>query len=288
MNYRHIYHAGNFADVFKHIILSRIIEYLKRKEQAFRIIDTHAGIGLYDLSSSEAQKTGEWLAGVGKFLLQGLDKFSAEQLEILKPWLNSILSLNPDFEEDHKIKFYPGSPFIACSLLRKQDRLSLIELHTEDHKQLLKHFGGNYKIKIFHLNGWHALKGHLPPKEKRGLIFIDPPFEERNDFSKIIEHLEIAYKRFSGATYAIWHPIKNKKITNGFHESIKNTKIKNILILNFFIDYENIEEKMAGCAMCIVNPPYILEEEFDKISPLFLKYLASEKGKITKEWIRKS
>ena len=168
MNYRHAYHAGNFADVVKHAALSRLVEYLKLKDKAFRVVDTHAGIGLYDLSSDEAQKTGEWLGGIGKLLQAGL---SAQAKPLLQPYLDAIGAANPQ----GGMQRYPGSPLIVRHLLRPQDRLSAIELHPQDFQTLKALFAGDFQVRTMELDGWLALGAHLPPKEKRGLVLVDPP-----------------------------------------------------------------------------------------------------------------
>jgi 23S rRNA (adenine2030-N6)-methyltransferase len=183
MNYRHSYHAGNFADVLKHVVLAQIIAYLKRKDQAFRVIDTHAGVGLYDLSSEEAQKTGEWRGGIGRV---DRGKAMSDRLAaFLEPWLTAVRALNPD----GGMRLYPGSPKLARLLFRKQDRLSAIELHPADAKQLSSLFEGDFQVRVTELDGWLALGAHLPPKEKRGLVLIDPPFEQDGEFDRLVDGL---------------------------------------------------------------------------------------------------
>ncbi len=177
MNYRHIYHAGNFADVVKHIILSRVILYMQRKDAAFRLLDTHAGIGLYDLSSEEAQKTGEWKTGVEQ-ILEAAKTAPKDVKPLIEPYLEAILSFNPNGE----IKQYPGSPVLSRKLMRKQDRLTALELHPDDFQTLKQQFEGDYQARITHLDGWLGMKSHLPPKERRGITLVDPPFEVFHEF----------------------------------------------------------------------------------------------------------
>ncbi|EJF86943.1 hypothetical protein ME1_01299 [Bartonella vinsonii subsp. arupensis OK-94-513] len=282
MNYRHIYHAGNFADVFKHIIVTRIIEYLKRKEKAFRVIDTHAGIGIYNLSSLEAQKTGEWREGVQRF-------FSAPIPEDLKtllcPWYDIIDTLN---DGEKEIAFYPGSPVLIRQLLRKQDRLTAIELHDEDYRILAKKFAGDYQTKVLHLDGWLSLKAHLPPKEKRGFILIDPPFEKTGEFSRLIEGLTKAYRRFSGGIYALWYPVKYDKEIENFLYALYQTGIPKILQLEMRIRKSSVPPTMCGSGMILINPPYLLEEEIKKLSPFLLARLGQDRNaQMTLKWIQK-
>ena len=191
MNYRHIYHAGNFADVLKHAVLARLIDYLKQKDKPFRVIDTHAGIGLYDLSSEEAQKTGEWIGGIGRLLKQDLPPKVAA---LLAPYLDAVKSLN----RESNVLIYPGSPKLARMLMRKEDRLSAMELHPADFETLKGHFDGDFQTRVTHLDGWLALNAHLPPKEKRGLILVDPPFEEPGEYERLVDGLAKAWRKLAG------------------------------------------------------------------------------------------
>src|SRR6218665_1595395 len=201
MNYRHAFHAGNFADVVKHLILVRILDYLKRKDAAFRVLDTHAGIGLYDLEGDEAGRTGEWVEGIGRVMAGGL---SGPAGALAAPYLDAVRAQNPD----GGLRFYPGSPFTPRPLLREQDRLFALELHPEDAEALRENFAGDIQTRATHLDGWAALGTHLPPREKRGLVLIDPPFEEKGEFSRMVSGLAKAHQRWPGGIYALWYPIK--------------------------------------------------------------------------------
>ena len=222
MNYRHIYHAGNFADVLKHAVLARLIVYLQQKDKAFRLLDTHAGIGLYDLSSEEAQKTGEWREGIGKLLDADLP---APIATILAPYLDAVRSLNPEGE----ITLYPGSPKLARMLFRPQDRLSAMELHPDDSRRLARLFEGDYQVRVTELDGWLALGAHLPPKEKRGIVLVDPPFEEEGEYDRLIDGLARAWRRFPGGVYCLWYPIKKGAPIADFHEGLKALDIPKML-----------------------------------------------------------
>ncbi|ALE03957.1 23S rRNA (adenine(2030)-N(6))-methyltransferase RlmJ [Bartonella ancashensis] len=282
MNYRHIYHAGNFADVFKHIIITRIIEYLKRKDKAFRVIDTHAGIGLYDLSSLEARKTEESQDGIKRFLLAPIPE---EPKILLDPWLHIIDIFNLGKKN---ITFYPGSPMLIRKLLRKQDRLTAIELHNSDYQTLANNFAGDYQTKILHLDGWLSLNSHLPPKERRGMILVDPPFEKLDEFSCFIEKIIKAYRRFPGGIYALWYPVKHDKKIEHFLNRLHETGISKILQLEMHIRKSSELPKMNGSGMILINPPYILEEEIKKLSPLLITRLGQdESARITHKWLRK-
>lgn len=280
MNYRHIYHAGNFADVFKHLIIARIIEYLKKKDHAFRVIDTHAGTGIYDLSADEAQKTGEWIDGIGRILSKPIDR-QIEQL--VNPWLDVVFALNGSKE---KLTRYPGSPVLIRKLLRKQDRLTAIELHEADYKKLAGNFTGDYQARIIHLDGYLALGAHVPPKEKRGLILVDPPFEKTDEFERLVEGLIKAYKRFPGGIYALWYPVKHYNELNWFMNELKGTGIAKILRLELRIKQRSQTPGLDGCGMIIVNPPYVLPKEMKQLKAFLLDRLAQDDhAQIIEEWI---
>ena len=197
MNYRHVYHAGNFADVFKHAILVRILLYLKKKDKPFRVIDTHAGVGLYDLSSAQAQKTGEWRGGIGRIMGASLP---AQAAALIKPYLEIVRAANGGGPFRH----YPGSPTIVRQMLRGRDRLTAVEKHPADAFALKARFGGDFQTRIIELDGWLALGAQVPPKEHRGLVLVDPPFEEPDEFARMADGLVKAYRRWPGGTYAFW------------------------------------------------------------------------------------
>ncbi len=266
MNYRHAYHAGNFADVLKHIVLSRIIIHLQRKDKAFRVMDTHAGIGRYDLTSEEAEKTGEWRDGIGRIL-------NAEIPEDISKLLAPYLGLMEISANKKLLSFYPGSPLIARKLLRKQDRLSLTELHPSDVEQLRKLFAGDYQVRVNELDGWLALGGHLPPKEKRGLVLVDPPFEETDEFEKLQQGLAEAHKKWATGTYCLWYPVKHHRTTEDFATNIKQLDIAKTLRVELHIRRPASDSGLNGCGLIIVNPPYTLYEELSRLMPWLAKLM---------------
>jgi len=270
MNYRHAYHAGNFADVVKHVVLSLLLDYLKQKDKAFRVIDTHAGIGRYDLSSTEAQKTGEWRGGIGRLIDAQFDKSAAA---LLTPYLEAVRSLNPD----GGVKKYPGSPLIARHLMRKQDRLSAIELHPKDAGKLRTLFAGDFQARIIELDGWLALGAHLPPKEKRGLVLIDPPFEEAGEFDRLVDGLTRAHKRWPGGIYALWYPIKDRKAIIAFRKALKQSGVPKLLDIEFEIRPASREPSLDGSGMVVVNPPFTLERDLRIVLPALHRLLAVER-----------
>ena len=276
MNYRHIYHAGNFADVLKHAVLARLIEYLKLKDKPFRVIDTHAGIGLYDLSSEEAQKTGEWLGGIGRLLDADLPKNVAP---LLAPYLDAIRSLNAT----SNVRLYPGSPKLARMLLRKEDRLSLMELHPADYETLAAHFEGDFQTRVTHLDGWLALNAHVPPKEKRGLILVDPPFEEPNEYKRLADGLAKAWRKFPGGVYCLWYPLKNSAPIREFHEALHALEIPKILGAEFTVKVHR-EDGLTGSGLIVVNPPYTLKAELEILLPYLQSRLAQDRFGLWRCW----
>ncbi|WIY52787.1 23S rRNA (adenine(2030)-N(6))-methyltransferase RlmJ [Devosia sp. YIM 151766] len=278
MNYRHAFHAGNFADVVKHIVLTRILAYLSRKPAAFRVIDTHAGIGLYDLFGDKAERTGEWLDGIGRLIENGVAEPAAS---LLAPYIEAVRARNPD----GVLRFYPGSPFIARHLLRPQDRLMALELHPEDAAALRENFAGDIQARVTHLDGWAAFGTHLPPKEKRGLVLVDPPFEEKGEFARMVHSLERAQRRWPGGIYAYWYPIKEPAAVEAYVKALKATGIPKILRLELTIRPPSIPPRLHGTGMIVVNPPYVLGEEMRTVLPVLAELLGEERGGWLVDWV---
>lgn len=271
MNYRHAYHAGNFADVVKHAVLARLVEYLKRKEKPFRVIDTHAGTGFYDLASDEAGKTGEWLGGIGRIMQAPM---SAEAQALLAPYLDAVRAVN----EGRELAHYPGSPKIVRHLLRRQDRLTAIELHPQDAARLKARFEGDMQTRVIELDGWLALGAHLPPKEKRGLVLVDPPFEEGGEFGRLVDGLAKAHRRWPGGIYALWYPIKDRAGVATFHDQLAQAGIARVLDIGFDIRPSGKVPRLDGSGMVVVNPPFTLEAELKAMLPELHRLLSLEQG----------
>lgn len=263
MNYRHIYHAGNFADVFKHWILTLLLSKLIEKENAFCFFDAHAGIGLYDLEHAHAQKTLEAQDGIN-LMLSNNDPIFAKYLEIV----NQVRKINGNV--------YPGSPHIAEYFLRANDRMFLAELHPEDYEQLSSNFKSR-KIKVFNQNGYEMLKANLPPLEKRGLVLLDPPFEKDDEFKQIISSLKEAHKRFANGIYAIWYPIKDQYTVKQFYEGLKQTGFEKILCVE--MDTHNaLGSSLRSCGMAVINAPWKLDEQIKNGMPKLLDQLNLKNG----------
>lgn len=272
MNYRHAYHAGNFADVTKHIILSRILTYLKRKDAPFFAMDTHAGTGLYALGSEEARKTEEFKRGVELYASHIGDAPQAVQA-LCQPFNNVLSSLNPC-----ELKIYPGSPNVAQSIIRVQDRLSLVELHPKDFNALTKNFNWAKNTKTHNLDAWVAMRAQLPPKEKRGLVLIDPPFEDRDEFNAILRALHDAQKRFANGTYMIWYPIKDKPLVESFRDVLSRMKLGHTIDISLLIDQPTAEPTFLGSGTVVVNPPYLLKDELNQLLPWLKEVFETSNG----------
>lgn len=279
MNYRHVFHAGNFADVVKHIILTRILLYLQRKPAAFRVIDTHAGVGLYDLEGDQAGRTGEWTEGIGRLLKAPL---TGDAGDLVAPYLAAMAAQNPDGGN----RFYPGSPLIARHMLRPQDRLFALELHPEDAAALRENFAGDIQTRVTHLDGWAALGTHVPPKEKRGLVFIDPPFEEKDDEARLVAGLAKAHARWPGGIYALWYPLKEPARLARFVSGLQATGIERILRIELTLRAPSVPPRLYGTGMIVVNPPFILDAEMRVLLPVLARILSDEnRGDWRLDWV---
>ncbi len=271
MNYRHAYHAGNFADVFKHAVFSRLIDYLKRKDQAFRVIDTHAGTGFYDLSSQEAAKTGEWIDGAGRLVAASLP-------EPVQALLEPYLAIVRVHFKNGALVSYPGSPAIARELIRRQDRLSLCELHPKDHEALAARFAGDFQVRVMHLDGWLVPGAHLPPKEKRGLVLIDPPFEEQGEFDRLEEALARGVRRWPGGMLALWYPLKDEAAVGRFLSGLKEAGIGKLMRTELWVRGPGVGSGFRGSGLIIRNPPFTLAGELEIMLPALTQILAQGEG----------
>ena len=202
MNYRHDFHAGNFADVFKHIFLTRVLLYLGLKPAAFRYIETHAGSGSYDLFGTEAAKTAEWRGGVGRLVSA---KLSPDAQELIAPYLQIVA---PPLAADRPR--YPGSPAIAQALLRRQDKMLLCELHPQAFAGLKANLGFDGRAKFIEIDGYSGLKAFIPPVERRGLVLIDPPFEDPGEFTRLADAIAAAWRKWATGVYMAWYPVKDQ------------------------------------------------------------------------------
>jgi 23S rRNA (adenine2030-N6)-methyltransferase len=278
MNYRHAYHAGNFADVMKHIALARIIERLKAKPAPFRVIDLHAGAALYDLAGDEAGRTGEWREGVGRLYRDGTcapEPLPDRVEELIAPWRQAVASVN----DGVRLARYPGSPEIARRLARGGDRLVFNELHPEDFQALAARFRRERRVKVLQLDAWIAAKGLLPPPERRGLVLIDPPYEERDEAARALAAIAGGYRRFSGGLFFLWYPVKAQADANALARRAAALGIPKLLRAEMTVRRANKGDRLNGSGLMLVNPPWRLNEELGAILPSLAERLADREAR---------
>src|ERR1700710_1567671 len=216
MNYRHAFHAGGFADVIKHIVLVRILTHLQEKPAGFRVIDSHAGAGVYDLTGEEARRGGEWLTGIARIMQA---RFSESTAPLLKPYLDIIRTFNPQRD----LVAYPGSPLIARALLRPQDRLVACEVEPGARKRLIDALRRDAQARVVDLDGWLALPAFVPPKERRGLVLIDPAFEQKDEFARLGSGFAEAFAKWPTGSYLLWYPVKSRRATDDLARPVAQT-----------------------------------------------------------------
>jgi 23S rRNA (adenine2030-N6)-methyltransferase len=270
MNYRHAFHAGSFADVLKHAVLALVVEHLKLKAKPFRIVDTHAGIGLYHLDGPEAQRTGEWRQGIGRLVGPDAEPLPVEIAALLAPYLDVVARLNPR----GGICVYPGSPVIALELMRSEDRLVASELHPEDVRALRSAIGRDSRARVLELDGWLALKANLPPKERRGMVLIDPPFEDAGEHRRLAEALEEGVRRFAGGTYLLWFPIKDMRTVAGLEAALARLELDKLLWVELRLSPVAAGERLSGTGLAILNPPFRLATQLEALLPFLAHRLA--------------
>jgi 23S rRNA (adenine2030-N6)-methyltransferase len=266
MNYRHAFHAGNFADVIKHIVLVRILTYLQEKPAAFRVIDTHAGAGVYDLNGSEAQRGGEWLTGIARVMQA---RFSDEALKLVGPYLDIVRGFNPP----GKLETYPGSPLIARALLRPQDRLVACEMEATARKSLIKALRRDEQGRVVDLDGWTALPAFVPPNERRGLVLIDPPFEARDEFARLADGFAAAFAKWPTGSYMLWYPVKERRATDALAQAVTRkvaaAKLSSdaVLRIEFSVSPQSPGGGLVSAGLLVVNPPWTLMADMKTILP---------------------
>lgn len=271
MNYRHAFHAGGFADVIKHIVLVRILSYLHEKASPFRFIDTHAGAGLYDLTSEEARRGGEWLTGIAR-LRQA--RFSAETATLIEPYLDIVRAFNPEPE----LKVYPGSPLIARALLRPQDRLTACEVEPKARKRLVEALHRDTQARVVDVDGWLALPAFVPPNERRGLVLIDPPYEQKDEFERLADGFAQAFWRWPTGSYLLWYPVKSRRATDGLARRVADAVTAGpspgkCLRLEFSVAPQDLGTALTSAGLLMVNPPWTLAGELKAILPELQKPL---------------
>jgi len=327
MNYRHAFHAGNFADVVKHATLARILVHLLGKPAAFRVIDTHAGAGLYDLKGEEASRSGEWRDGIARLLAAPI---APAVHALLEPYLNVVAALNttppfvgakaetqgenssecklpldsrlhgnernestsPETEIEsasshthYPLTTYPGSPALARAFLRAQDRLVASELEPKAFAALAHNMARDRRIKTVAIDGWVALNAYVPPPERRGVVVIDPPYEEAEDFTRLVHSLELAHRKWASGIYLLWYPIKGRQEPDALARNLKRSGIARILRAELAVGATPAQGALGGCGLIIVNPPWTLADELSVLLPTLAKALSSRNSNHRLDWI---
>lgn len=284
MNYRHAFHAGGFADVFKHVLVVRILLYLLRKDASVCYIDTHAGAGAYDLAGPDAGRTGEWRGGIGR-LEQRDGRGDANSL--IAPYLDLV---GPRDAESRPMT-YPGSPVIAQRLLRSGDRLILNELHPHEASALRAAIGRDPRARITEFDGYLALNAFVPPRPRRGLVVIDPAFERGDEFTLAATALGRAHGKWPTGVYALWYPLKDPRAADGLVEFLVAIGLGRALRLELLVEQEprlGAHERLGliGCGLIVVNPPFTLEAEAKVILPdLALRLARRRDGACSVAWL---
>lgn len=268
MNYRHAFHAGHFADVFKHVALILLLESLLTKDKPFCYLDTHAGTGRYDLKSREALKTKESETGIVE--LMGI---KGKKPKVITQYLHLV----SHFNESKQLRYYPGSPRIARSLLRPDDKMILTELHPEDARTLKNEFKHDKQTSVHLLDGYQGLKAFLPPNPRRGLVLIDPPFENPKEFDVLIKSLKMAIQRWSTGIYMVWYPVKTRYLITAFERKLKNLSAKEILIAELCLFPDDSPLALNGSGLAIINPPWQFEKKLQEVLPWLLTALDKNK-----------
>jgi 23S rRNA (adenine2030-N6)-methyltransferase len=278
MNYRHGFHAGNFADVVKHATLARIVVHLLQKPGAFRVIDTHAGAGLYDLLGSEASRTGEWREGIARLLDARLP---APARALLAPYLDAVASFN----SPAPLSAYPGSPLLVRAWLRPQDRLIACELEPMAAAALTENLHGGVRAKAVAIDGWTALSAFIPPKERRGLVLVDPPFEVPKEFARLSSALAEAHRKWATGIYMLWYPIKDRSGPDALAKRLARLGIPKILRAELTVTNAPDPLRLNGCGLIIVNPPWALEGELGTLLPALAACLGQGNGSSRLDWL---
>jgi 23S rRNA (adenine2030-N6)-methyltransferase len=271
MNYRHAFHAGNFADVVKHAVLVRILVHLRAKPAAFRVIDTHAGAGRYDLNGPEAARSLEWREGIERLVTASI---GARARILLAPYLDVVAACNGA----GGLTSYPGSPAIVRAFLRPQDRLLACELEPSAAAALARYLAGDRRSKALSIDGWTALHAYVPPKERRGLVLTDPSFEDAGDFVRLGQALEAAHRKWANGIYLAWYPIKERAGPDALARRLRRSGIAKILRAELSLAAPRADNRLGACGLIVVNPPWTLADELATLLPELAAILSGAAG----------
>ncbi|MGF1698299.1 23S rRNA (adenine(2030)-N(6))-methyltransferase RlmJ [Vibrio kyushuensis] len=275
LSYRHSFHAGNHADVVKHIVQSLILNSLQQKDKPFVYHDTHSGVGRYDLTHEWSEKTNEFKQGIARVWAQ--DNIP----EDIQSYLEAVKQLN----NGEDLRYYPGSPCVARAHIRPQDRMVLTELHPSDYPLLEQEFHRDRQVSIYKEDGFQRLKGSLPPKERRGLVLIDPPYELAKEYRDVVTAIAQSHKRWATGIYAIWYPVVNRCDIEDMIEGLEGLGISKILQIELGVSPDTNERGMTASGMIVINPPWKLESQMKEILPFLKEAIAPATGHFKVDWI---
>jgi 23S rRNA (adenine2030-N6)-methyltransferase len=265
LSYRHAFHAGNFADVLKHSVLTLVLEYMTRKDKGFYYIDSHSGAGMYQLSDEYAQKTGEYKNGIAKLIEND------DLPEALQPYIDLVKNLN---QEAGELTLYPGSPGIARQFTRRQDSAHLFELHPTDIEHLKEYSQRWNKSHVKQSDGYQGVLGLIPPPNRRGVVLIDPPYELKEDYLKAVRTVITAYKKFATGTYILWYPVVKRELVEQMQNAFTKSEVRNLIQVEYCQHADTDEYGMTGTGLFIANPPWQLTSQLNEILP----YLKAKLG----------
>ena len=267
--YRHAFHAGNHADVLKHVMLTLVLRYMNQKDKPYRLVDTHAGAGGYSLEGQYAQKKGEYINGIGRLW----------DRDDLPPAVADYMSLVKQFNPDGRMEQYPGSPAFAQMLLRAQDQLRLFELHPTDHRILASYIGGAKGAEVFDTDGFDGLKGQVPPSSRRAVVLMDPSYEGHRDYNRVIASLREALTRFVDGVYMVWYPQVSKLEAAQLPKRLEALAPKGWLHARLTVQQPDSQGfGLAGSGMFVINPPFTLHDEMLKVLPYLTDVLSQYDG----------
>jgi len=274
LSYRHAFHAGNFADVLKHSVLTLVLEYMTRKDKGFYYIDSHSGAGMYQLEDEYAQKTGEYKDGIAKLIDNN------DLPESLQPYIDLVKDINQAGQSD-ELALYPGSPGIARQFTRRQDSAHLFELHPADIEHLQAYSQRWSKSHVKQSDGYQGVLGLVPPPNRRGVVLIDPPYELKEDYIKAVRTIVNAYKKFATGTYILWYPVVKRELVEQMQDAFSKSDVRNVVQVEFCQKADTQEYGMTGTGLFIVNPPWQLTTQLAEILPYLKEKLGTQETSFT-------
>jgi len=281
LSYRHGFHAGNFADVHKHVALVLLLQALNRKENPYCYIETHAGAGFYDLHGAIASKKREYDEGIGRLWTR------ADLPAALASYVQTVRAANASHGSHGRgLRFYPGSPWIARQYLRPQDRMVLMELHSSEAPELAREFARSRRVQIEERDGYAGLKAHVPPIERRGLVLIDPAYERRNEFDLARTALVDGWQRWGSGIFALWYPILTRPPIEQFHRAIEKSGMRKVLVCELVVRSTTVSNRLNGSGLIVINPPWKLDESLREVDAWLAPVLQQEDVATTRvDWL---